>query len=91
LSNMMYSKLLLAACLGFAIACCLTQVAMIVGINSKLGTRSQFSSLRRDLFGIFQEHRRLYPASNLRVAFIVSLVLLVASSSGFVLIHNLSR
>jgi hypothetical protein len=88
---MMYSKLLIAASLGFAIACCLTQVAMIVGINSRLGPSSQFSSIRRDLFGIIQEHRRLYPASNLRVAFIVSFVLLVACSSGFILIHNLSR
>lgn len=52
---------------------------MITGVNRKLGTKSPFSYLRRDFYGIFQEHRRLFPHSSLRMVFIGSASLLMIS------------
>jgi len=52
---------------------------MIVGINRKLGTKSPFAYLRRDIYGTLREHHRLYPHSRLRIAFIGWTCLLAVS------------
>ena len=59
---------------------------MVVGINSKRKGSAQISCLSRDTFGIVQEHRQVYPKSNLPIAFAIALVMGMAGAFGFVLL-----
>ena len=91
LSHFLLSALLFTASFGCGVACFLLQVAMIEGVNCKHNARAQFSYLSRDIFGIFDEHRHLYPKSNLRTALILTFGLFMASGFGFVLLQRLGQ
>ena len=91
MSNSLLSALLLVTTLGCAVASFLIHVAMIAGINSKRGTRSQLSYLNRDFFGTLDLHRQLYPKSTSRIALILSLGLSVAFGLGLALTQSLQH
>lgn len=71
-----------------AICCCLLEVAMVKAINRKLAEWTTFAYLRRDIVIIFHRHRRLYPTSRLRVAFVASSCMLASCIAGLIAIHR---
>jgi len=80
---------LLAASLASAVACGTLQVALLRDINRALGANSPFRYARRDVVGIFQEHRRLFPHSKLRKLFGISLALFTAFASALILLPHI--
>jgi hypothetical protein len=74
-----------------AVCCCLIEVAMVTGINRKLAEWTTFAYLRRDIVTIFHRHRRLYPASRLRVAFVASSCMLASCIAGLIVIHRVNH
>jgi hypothetical protein len=73
-----------------AVCCCLLEVAMVTAINRKLAEWTTFAYLRRDIAVIFQRHRRLYPTSPLRVAFVASSCMLGSCIAGLIVIHRVA-
>ena len=58
-----------------AACCCLLEVAMVMEIRRSLaGLRP--AQLKRDIVVTFRSHRRFYPCSRLRTAFVASSFLL---------------
>jgi hypothetical protein len=55
-----------------AIACCLLELAMIHATRRKMEGWTTFTFSGRDIGVIFQRHRRLYPESRVRAAFVLS-------------------
>jgi len=85
------SIVLLSVSMLAAIASGLLHMVLIAALTSKLGPRSQYAVWKNDVFGILQDHRRLYPSSKLRIAFVVSLVMLVCTGVAFMLVLSLGR
>jgi hypothetical protein len=73
----------LAITLASAVSCLLIQIAMVAGINSKVGPGQRLSWLSRDQLRISREHRRHFPQSRLRTAFAISLSMAMAGGIGF--------
>ena len=61
-----------------ATCCCLLEVAMVLEIRRGL-TGWRYAKLRRDIVVTFRRHRRFYPGSPLRAAFVASSCLLGCS------------
>ena len=74
-----------------AICCCLLEVAMVTAVNRKLAEWTTFKYLRRDIVVIFQRHRRLYPTSRLRLAFVASSFMLGSCIAGLIAIHRVAH
>lgn len=73
-----------------AAGCCLLEVAMVAEIRRGLaGWRP--ADLERDIVVTFRSHRRFYPASRLRRAFIVSSVVLGLCIAGLILVYRIGR
>jgi hypothetical protein len=72
-----------------AACCCLLEVAMVTGINRKLTEWTTYVNKRRDIVTIFQRHRRLFPTSRLRVAFVASSFMLGSCIAGLIAIHRI--
>jgi hypothetical protein len=80
-------KLLAAGSVMSAICCCLLEVAMVSEIRRSLAGW-QAADLQRDIVVTFRSHRRFYPASRLRAAFVASSFLLACCIAGLVAIHR---
>jgi hypothetical protein len=72
-----------------AVACCLLELAIVTETNRKMQGWTSFAYLHRDIAVIFQRHRRLYPASRLRVAFVLSSCSLASCIAGLIVVHRI--
>lgn len=70
--------------------CCLIEMAMVSGIRRGL-TGWQTADLGRDIVVTFRSHRRFYPASRLRRAFIASSILLGFCIAGLILVYRVAN
>ena len=70
-----------------AASCCLLEVAMVAEIRRGL-TGWDTPYLQRDIVVTFRSHRRFYPSSPLRRAFVASSVVLGFCIAGLVMIHR---
>jgi hypothetical protein len=74
-----------------AIACCLLEVAMIKATNRKMAEWTTFIFAGRDIGVIFQKHRRLFPESRIRLAFVFSTCVLGICIAGLIAIHRIAQ
>jgi len=73
-----------------AACCCLLEVAMVIEIRRGLaGWRP--APLGRDIVVTLRSHRRFYPESPLREAFVASSVLLTSCIAGLIVIHRVTQ
>lgn len=73
-----------------AACCCLLEVAMVMEIRRGLaGWR--YAQLQRDIVVTFRKHRRFYPGSPLRAAFVTSSCLLGFCIAGLIVIHRVTH
>jgi hypothetical protein len=73
-----------------AACCCLLELAMLLEIRR--GRRGwQPPRLPRDIAITFRSHRRFYPASRLRAAFVASSFLLGSCIAGLIFIHRVTQ
>ena len=73
-----------------AACCCLLEVAMVLEIRRGLaGWRP--AQLQRDIVVTFRRHRRFYPGSPLRAAFVASSFLLGCCIAGLIVIHRVTH
>lgn len=73
-----------------AACCCLLEVAMLLEIRR--GQRGwQSARLQRDIAVTFRSHRRFYPASRLRAAFVASSCLLGCCIAALIFIHRVAH
>lgn len=73
-----------------ASSCCLLEVAMVLEIRRHLGG-SRPPRLERDIAVTFRSHRRFYPGSPLRAAFLASSFLLGCCIAGLIVIHRVTQ
>jgi hypothetical protein len=79
-----------AGSLAAAASCCLLEVAMILEIRRSLGGWKP-AQLQRDITVIFRSHRRFYPGSPLRTAFVASSFLLGCCIAALIVIHQVTQ
>ena len=73
-----------------AIACCLLEVTMVNATNRKMAGWTTFTFAGRNIGVIFQRHRRLYPESRIRAAFIFSTCVLGVCIAGLIAIQRIT-
>ena len=73
-----------------AISCCLLEVAMVMEIRRGLAGWEP-ARLQRDISVIFRKHRRFFPASRLRTAFVASSFLLGSCIAALIVIHRVTQ
>jgi hypothetical protein len=74
-----------------AIACCLLEIAMVNATNRKMEGWTTFTFGGRDIGVIFQRHRRLYPESRMRAAFVVSVCSLGLCIAGLIAVQRIAN
>ena len=74
-----------------AIACCLLEMAMIKATNRKMESWTTYTFAGRDIGVIFQRHRRLFPESRLRTAFVFSTCVLGVCIAGLIAIQKMGH
>jgi hypothetical protein len=84
------TQVLAMGSLGSAACCCLLEMLMVVEIRRGL-TGWQPANMNRDIVVTFRSHRRFYPASPLRRAFIVSSVLLGFCIAGLIAVYRIAH
>lgn len=84
------THMLAAGSLMSAGACCLLEVAMVTEIRRGLAGW-QPAAFQRDIVLTFRSHRRFYPSSRLRGAFVVSSVLLGCCIAGLVATYRIAH
>lgn len=84
------TQILAAGSLLSAITCCLLEVAMVAEIRRSL-TGWQTADFQRDIVVTFRSHRRFYPSSRLRRAFVFSSVLLGFCIAGLVVTYRIAH
>lgn len=89
-SSVVLIQLFAVGSLLSALCCCLLEVAMVAEIRRGLAGW-QPADLARDIVVTFRSHRRFYPASPLRRAFIVSSVALGFCIAGLVLVYRIAH
>lgn len=89
-SIFLLTELFAAGSLVSAVCCCLFEVAMVSEIRRGLAGW-QPAELPRDIVVTFRSHRRFYPASRLRVAFVLSSVTLGVCIAGLIVIHRVTH
>jgi len=72
-----------------AVCCCLLEVAMVAEIRRRLAGW-QAAEMPRDIRVTLRSHRRFYPASRLRTAFVASSLLLGGCIAGLLVIHRMT-
>jgi hypothetical protein len=72
-----------------AVCCCLLEVAMVAELRRGLAGWHP-SELPRDIRVTLRNHRRFYPASRLRTAFVASSLLLGCCIAGLLVIHRIT-
>jgi hypothetical protein len=89
-SILLLTEVFAAGSLASAGCCCLLEVAMMKEIRRGLaGWRTiQF---HRDIVVTFRSHRRFYPGSRLRAAFVASSFLLGCCIAGLIVIHRVTN
>jgi hypothetical protein len=70
--------------------CCLLEVAMVKEIRHGLAGWEP-ARFRRDIVATFHRHRRFYPRSRLRAAFVASSFLLGTCIAALIAIHRVTR
>ena len=86
----LFTHVFAAGSLVSAACCCLIEMAMVAGIRRGL-TGWQPADLNRDIVVTFRSHRRFYPASLLRRAFILSAILLGFCIAGLILVYRIAH
>lgn len=86
-SLILLTQVLAAGSLMSAACCCLLEVAMVAEIRRGL-TGWQPADLNRDIVVTFRSHRRFYPGSPLRRAFIASSILLGFCIAGLIVVYR---
>lgn len=87
MSLVLLTQVLAGGSLVSAACCCLLEIAMVAEIRRGL-SGWQPADLQRDIVVTFRSHRRFYPASLLRRAFVVSSFILAFCIAGLVLIYR---
>ena len=87
MSILLLTEILAAGGLMSAACCCLLEVAMVAEIRRGL-TGWDTPDFQRDIAVTFRSHRRFYPSSPLRRAFVASSVALGFCIAGLVMIHR---
>ncbi|WP_109486732.1 hypothetical protein [Occallatibacter savannae] len=87
MSILLLTEIFAAGSLLSAVCCCLLEVAMVAEIRRGL-TGWDTPDLQRDIVVTFRSHRRFYPSSPLRRAFVVSSMVLGFCIAGLVMIHR---
>lgn len=87
MSILLLTEILAAGSLISAVCCCLLEVAMVAEIRRGLAGWDT-PSLQRDIVVTFRSHRRFYPSSRLRRAFVASSCVLGFCIAGLVMIHR---
>lgn len=90
MSLVLLTQVLAAGSLVSAGCCCLLEMMMVTEIRRGL-TGWQPADLDRDIVVTFRSHRRFYPTSPLRRAFIASSILLGFCIAGLILIYRLAH
>jgi hypothetical protein len=72
-----------------ALCCCLLEVAMVAEIRRGLAGWQPID-LPRDIRVTLRNHRRFYPYSRLRMAFVSSMLLLGCCIAGLLVIHRIT-
>jgi hypothetical protein len=89
-SVVLLTAVLAAGSLISAATCCLLEMAMVAEIKRSLAGW-QPADLPRDIVITFRSHRRFYPESWLRPAFIASSVLMACCIAGLIVIHRMAH
>lgn len=84
------THVLAAGSLVSAACCCLLEIAMVAGIRRGL-TGWEPAEMNRDIVVTFRSHRRFYPASPLRRAFIASSILLAFCIAGLIMVYRIAH
>ncbi|MBS1806493.1 MAG: hypothetical protein JST28_24375 [Acidobacteria bacterium] len=87
MSILLLTEILAAFSLLSAACCCLLEVAMVAEIRRGLDGW-ETPDMQRDIVVTFRSHRRFYPSSPLRRAFVASSVVLGFCIAGLVMIHR---
>jgi len=74
-----------------ATACCLLEIAMVNATNRKMAGWTTFTFAGRNIGIIFQRHRRLYPESRIRAAFVVSMCALGICIGALIAIQRIAN
>lgn len=90
MSLILLTQVLAAGSLVSAACCCLVEMVMLAEIRRGLAGW-QPADLNRDIVVTFRSHRRFYPASRLRGAFLVSSVLLGFCIAGLILVYRIAH
>lgn len=90
MSFLLLTKVFAGGSLVSAACCCLLEVAMVLEIQRGLaGWRP--APLQRDIVVTFRSHRRFYPGSPLRAAFVASSFLLGCCIAGLIVVHRVAQ
>ena len=90
MSLLLMTEVFAAGSVAAAGCCCLLELAMILEIRRSLrGWRPV--QLQRDIAVIFRSHRRFYPGSPLRTAFVASSLLLGCCIAALIVIHRVAQ
>jgi hypothetical protein len=89
-SLVLLTHVLAAGSLMSAGCCCMLEMLMVAEIRRGL-TGWQTAEMNRDIVVTFRSHRRFYPASPLRRAFIASSVALGFCIAGLILVYRLAN
>lgn len=87
MSIVLLTGILATGSLLSAVSCCLLEVAMVMEIRRGLAGWEP-ADLQRDIVVTFRSHRRFYPASPLRAAFVASSLLMAFCIAGLIVIHR---
>ena len=90
MSLFMLTKIFATGSLLSAACCCLLELAMVLEIRRGLAGWGPVR-LQRDIAVIFRNHRRFYPASPLRAAFVASSFFLGCCIAGLIVIHRVAQ
>lgn len=87
MSIFLLTEVLAAGSLVSALSCCLLEIAMVAEIRRGLAGWDT-PTLQRDIVVTFRSHRRFYPSSRLRRAFVASSFVLGCCIAGLVMVHR---
>lgn len=87
---LLLTELFAVGSLACAACCCLLELAMITEIRRGL-MGWQPAEFERDIVVTFRSHRRFYPASRLRTAFVASSFLLGLCIAGLIAVYRVAH
>ena len=87
MSIVLLTEILAMGSLVSAVSCCALEIAMVAAVRRGLAGW-QPSELQRDIVVTLRSHRRFYPASRLRAAFVGSSLMLTFCIAGLIAVHR---